>query len=147
LARQSPQVVEIDYSYNETAFEVEVLKLSDGEHLQAYSLMSLIAEKFRALLQQPSRDRNRRQDAYDLALLLRHTQNWSESDKNTLRDRLVQSARSRGIQAQHDSMQDPRIKAMSAKGYAEMHDEIDGPLPPFDKIYQLVQDFYEGLPW
>ena len=60
---------------------------------------------------------------------------------------LVTSAGSRDIHAQIDSMRHPEIKSMAAKGYEDMQDEVDGPLPSFDEIYQVVQDFYEGLPW
>lgn len=147
LAKQSPNVVEIDYSYNEAVLDVEVLKLTDGDQLQVYSLVNLIAEKFRSLLQQPSRNRNRRQDVYDLSLLLREVQDWTSAEKLSLRECLVASAESRDIYAKADSMRDPEIKRRAAKGYEDMHDEVDGPLPPFGEIYQAVQDFYESLPW
>lgn len=147
LAKQSPNVVEIDYSYNEAVLDVEVLKLTDGDQLQVYSLVNLIAEKFRSLLQQPSRNRNRRQDVYDLSLLLREVQDWTSAEKLSLRECLVASAESRDIYAKADSMRDPEIKRRAAKGYENMHDEVDGPLPPFGEIYQAVQDFYESLPW
>ena len=50
-SKQASSIVEIDYSYNEAVLDVEVLKLSDGEELQAYSLINLMAEKYRSLLQ------------------------------------------------------------------------------------------------
>jgi predicted nucleotidyltransferase component of viral defense system len=147
LAKQSPNVVEIDHSYNEAVLDVEVLRLTDGEQLQVYSLVNLMAEKFRSLLQQPSRNRNRRQDVYDLSLLLSEVDDWTQAEKLSLRECLVASAGSRDIHAQIDSMRHPEIKSMAAKGYEDMQDEVDGPLPSFDEIYQAVQDFYEGLPW
>ena len=146
-AKQSPNVVEIDYSYNEAVLDVDVLKLTDGDQLQVYSLVNLMAEKFRSLLQQPSRNRNRRQDVYDLSLLLLEIQNWTSAEKLTLKNCLIASAESRDICAKGDSMRNPEIKNRAAKGYEDMHGEVDGPLPPFDEIYQVVQDFYESLPW
>jgi hypothetical protein len=50
LAGQSPTVVEIDYSYNEAVLDVDVLRLGDVDGLQVYSLINLMAEKFRSLL-------------------------------------------------------------------------------------------------
>ncbi len=147
LAKQSSNVVEIDYSYNEAVLDVEVLKLTDGDQLQVYSLVNLMAEKFRSLLQQPSRNRNRRQDVYDLSLLLGEVQDWTSAEKLSLRECLIASAEYREIYANVDSMRDPEIKHRAAKGYQDMHDEVDGPLPHFDEIYQAVQDFYESLPW
>ena len=108
LAKQSPNVVEIDHSYNEAVLDVEVLKLTDGDQLQLYSLVNLMAEKFRSLLQQPSRQRNRRQDVYDLSLLLEQAQDWSRAKKLNLRDCLVVSAGARCIDAQAGSMRNPQ---------------------------------------
>lgn len=147
LAKQSPNVVEIDHSYNEAVLDVEVLKLADGDQLHVYSLSNLMAEKFRSLLQQPSRKRNRRQDVYDLSILLSEVQDWTLAEMHTLKECLVTSAGSRDIVAQVDSMRNPDVKRLAAQGYENMQDEVDGPLPPFDEIYQAVQDFYEHLPW
>lgn len=43
LAGQAPTVVEIDYSYNEAVLDVEVLRLTDGDSLLAYSQLNLMA--------------------------------------------------------------------------------------------------------
>ncbi len=40
--------------------------MTGGDKLCAYSLTDLMAEKYRAMLQQVIRNRNRRQDGYDL---------------------------------------------------------------------------------
>lgn len=147
LANQSPSVVEIDYSYNEAVLDVEVLKLSDGDELQVYSLVNLMAEKFRSLLQQPSRNRNRRQDIYDLSLLLAEVKDWTHAERRSLKECIVASALSRYVIAESISMRDPEIMRMTAKGYEDLQAEVDGPLPDFGAIYQVVQDFYESLPW
>lgn len=147
LAKQSSTVVAIDYSYNEAVLDVDVLQLKDGDELQVYSLVNLMAEKYRSLLQQPTRRRNRRQDVYDLSLLLAEVKDWTKSEIQNLRDLIVLSAKSRGIEATVSSMRDPKVKQMAAEGYEEMRDEVDGSLPEFSKIYQDVLDFYEGLPW
>lgn len=147
LAKQSPAIVEIDYSYNESVLDVEVLRLIDGGELQAYSLINLMAEKYRSLLQQTVRNRNRRQDVYDLALLLKHVDRWTEAECAMLKSLIVATAESKGIQAQADSISDPRIMEMAAKGYEDMVAEVDGPLPEFNELYQKVVKFYESLPW
>jgi hypothetical protein len=147
LAKQSPTIVQIDYSYNESVLDVEVLQLVDGAELRAYSLVNLMAEKYRSLLQQTIRNRNRRQDIYDLALLLNHVDHWTQPERTMLKSLIVASAEPKGIQAQADSMSDPKIMEMAAKGYEDMAAEVDGPLPAFDDIYQQVLKFYEDLPW
>jgi hypothetical protein len=147
LAKQSPTIVEIDYSYNESVLDIEVLQIIDGAELRAYSLVNLMAEKYRSLLQQTIRNRNRRQDIYDLALLLNHVDHWTQPERVMLKSLIVASAKSKGIEAKADSMSDPKIMEMAAKGYEDMATEVDGPLPVFADIYQQVLQFYESLPW
>ena len=147
MAGPSPTVVEIDYSYNEAVLDVEVLRLTDGETLNAYSQINLMAEKYRSLLQQPSRGRNRRQDVYDLALLLQGDNPLNGSEQYRLLQFLIASARARGIEPHAHSLRDPQVREMSSKGYDTLEPEIEGNLPPFEDAYQVVQDFYEGLPW
>jgi predicted nucleotidyltransferase component of viral defense system len=147
MAKQSPTIVQIDYSYNESVLDVEVLQLVDGAQLRTYSLVNLMAEKYRSLLQQTIRQRNRRQDIYDLALLLNHVSHWTQAERDILKSLIMTSAQSKGIQAQADSMSDPKIREMAAKGYEELAAEIDGPLPTFEDTYQQVLEFYESLPW
>jgi Nucleotidyl transferase AbiEii toxin, Type IV TA system len=147
LAGQAPTIVEIDYSYNEAVLDVEVLRLADGDTLQAYSLINLMAEKFRSLLQQPLRKRNRRQDVYDLALLIEAEHVWDESERARLLTCLMASAQSRGIAPDARSLRNPQIRIMASEGYGELQPEIDGDLPPFEALYSRVQAFYEGLPW
>jgi len=147
MAGQSPTVVEIDYSYNEAVLDVEVLRLTDGETLNAYSQINLMAEKYRSLLQQPSRGRNRRQDVYDLALLLQGDNPLNGSEQYRLLQFFIASARARNIEPHVHSLRDPQVRAMSSKGYDTLEPEIEGDLPPFEDAYKVVQDFYEGLPW
>jgi hypothetical protein len=134
LAGQSSAVVEIDYSYNEAVLDAEMLRLNDGDGLKVYSLVNLMAEKFRSLLQQPVRNRCRRQDVYDLWLLLSEVQDWAPADRQALKEYIVASAQSRGLLAELNSLRDPRVIEMAAVGYLDMQAEIDGPLPEFDAI-------------
>ena len=60
---------------------------------------------------------------------------------------LVASARARGIEPHRQSLRDPAVRAMASEGYGNLQPEIEGALPPFDTVYQVVQDFYEKLPW
>lgn len=62
LVLKSPTVISIDYSLNETMPNIETIILNSGEEILAYSITDLIAEKYRSLLQQVKRNRNRRQD-------------------------------------------------------------------------------------
>ena len=146
-AKQSPMIVEIDYSYNEAVLDTEILKLSDGEELQVYSLINLMAEKYRSLLQQTVRNRHRRHDVYDLSLLLNKFQDWTYAEQLQLKELIVATSKSKEIVAQADSISDPAIMAMAEKGYQDLAAEIEEPLPPFKDVYREISSFYENLPW
>jgi predicted nucleotidyltransferase component of viral defense system len=146
-SKQASSIVEIDYSYNEAVLDIEVLKLSDGEEIQAYSLINLMAEKYRSLLQQTIRQRNRRQDVYDLALLLNEVKDWSHGERQKLKELIIASSESRGIQANSKSLSDPKIMNMAQKGYQDLVIEVEESLPEFDDIYGAISYFYENLPW
>lgn len=147
LNGQSPQVVEIDHSYNEAVFDVEVLRLSDGETLQAYSFLNLIAEKLRSLLQQPIRRRNREQDVYDLHLLLGLGHSFTEAERQHLVQIITKSCQSRKVEVGMDSLKNPVVRQMAQKGYETLSHDVAGSLPPFDDAYGRVQEFFESLPW
>lgn len=147
LNGQAPNVVQIDYSYNEAVMDVEVLSLGDGEELQAYSFLNLIAEKLRSLLQQPIRRRNRRQDVYDLNLLLSNSAPLTQNEVHQLLDQILKTCRERGIEATQASLRDPDVQKMAEDGYEELAAEISGSLPDFQTAYTTLQTFYENLPW
>ena len=147
MAKQSPMIVEIDYSYNEAVLDIDLLSLSNGESLQVYSQINLMAEKYRSLLQQPIRRRNRRQDIYDLALLLQGTPALDAEEQVQLLSCLLASARARSIEPKPTSLRDDSVRQMASKEYDLLQSEIDGALQPFEEAYQLVTNFYEGLPW
>lgn len=147
LSGQAPTVVQIDYSYNEAVYDIEVLGLGDGEKLQAYSFLNLVAEKMRSLLQQPIRKRNRRQDVYDLNLLITGGASIDQEEKVRLLELFVASCRDRDIEPSKNSLAASDIKRMAREGYEDLAPEIEGDLPEFDTAYSAVQSFYESLPW
>lgn len=91
-----------------------------------------MAEKYRSLLQQPMRSRRRRQDAYDLAMLLQTCHPLNTTELMRLLDRLVASAKARGIEPHRQSLRDPLVRSMTMAGYEDLESEIEGALPPFD---------------
>ena len=141
----SPQVVEIDYSFNEAVFDVEVLALDGGATIHSYTLNNVLAEKMRSLLQQPVRRRNRRQDVYDIAFLI-DDHDFSDDDKATILATLIEKCRSRGIDARQDSMDNPEIKQRAQADWDTLALVI-GDLPPFDERFALMRDLYTSLPW
>lgn len=142
-------VVNIDYSFNEQSFHKEIIKI-DGAEFEAYSIIELMAEKFRALLQQKTRNRNREQDIYDLHFILTNinTVGFTKEEKGLILDTLFKKSEEREIDdlLNKDGIRDPEILKRSAEGYSQLKDDVDE-LPTFEDAYAKVAEFYESLPW
>ena len=54
--------ISVDISFKEKIVKGQILEIADGVSIRTYSQSDLIAEKYRVLLQQEIRNRNRRQD-------------------------------------------------------------------------------------
>jgi len=147
LNKQSPNVVELDCSFNEAILDAELLRLADGQGLQVYSLVNLMAEKYRSLLQQPIRNRNRRQDVYDLWLLISQLENFSASEKTHLTACIEASCATKNIAATRNSLSDPVVRQMSCIGLKDLSAEVGEDLPTFDVAYEALERFFEDLPW
>ncbi len=142
---QSPSVVSIDFSLNERILEVERLQIGEEDFLSTYSLDDLVAEKFRSLLQQVVRNRFRRQDVYDLNLLL--AQEEQRMNPAMILNSLKEKAASRGIEVSINSLENPEIRRRAQEEYHTLADEVAGQLPDFDTAYAHLIRFYRSLPW
>ena len=144
---ESPTVVEIDYSFNEINQQIDTIELIEGGSIQAYSLPDLVGEKYRAMIQQKSRNRTRRQDAFDIYWLLKkgYLDGWTV--RILIYRSLLKKSESRGLVVTKDSLADAEIRKRSSAEYATLAGEIEGELPLFEEVYDAVRDYYESLPW
>ncbi len=147
IKKVSSRVVKIDYSFNETTQDIDSLQISADDTLRVYSFSDLVAEKYRAILQQTVRKRMRRQDAYDLYCLFQHHQALSDEEKIHILSSLKIKSESRGLTVERTSMADPDIIKRSKAKYDSLQTEIEGTLPDFDLVYSKVKAIYESLPW
>ena len=141
-------VIGIDISFNEPKpATIQVLKLTGGDALLAYSAVDLIAEKYRAMLQQVLRNRNRRQDVYDLYLLLKDGSiDIDKKRKAEILDALLEKSRARDIEPNQESLDDPEIKQRSGADWNTLELEL-GKAPDFEACFKEAQEFYRSLPW
>lgn len=143
---EATHVTQFEISFNETVQESQSLRLDkEGNYILAYSVYDLIAEKFRALLQQPIRNRYRRQDVYDISRIIKQ-QDFSAGEKTKILDALIQTTKNRDVIAGPDSMKDDEVIRRAREDYDTLTLEIDEELN-FDNDYQDVSLFYESLPW
>jgi hypothetical protein len=142
-------VVKVDISFNEELGEAQELLLSGSNvSVKAYTPTEIIAEKMRALLQQTQRkhERSRRQDVYDIALLIDRFK-FDDEEKEELLKTFQVKAASRNVEISQSSFADPAVKAAAHKEWHTMQLELNDTLPDFETCYQAVQGFYESLPW
>jgi predicted nucleotidyltransferase component of viral defense system len=148
LSWKSPDIVSIDYSLNEATPNIEDLKLNLKEGILTYSLTDLIAEKYRSLLQQVSRNRTRRQDVYDLNLLIERFGDINNFERSKILNSLIIKSKARlKIAPDINSFEDPELKSRAKKDYPSLESELEGELPDFEELFQKVAAFYRSLPW
>jgi predicted nucleotidyltransferase component of viral defense system len=140
-----PGKIEVDISFNEPLRQIQVLGLTGGAELLAYDLVELMAEKYRAMLQQKERNRNRRQDVYDLDRLI-DGRKFTQEVLTQILKVFVAKCQSRNIEPTIDSLDDAEVRSRSAADWQTMQLEI-GTLPEFDGCYSRVSNFYRALPW
>lgn len=144
-AKQSPKIVQIDYSFNEWISEVETNEV-DGGALKMYPYHDLIAEKIRSVLQQPIRERARFQDIYDLYLLLTSS-TPTVDDCIIILEKIYAASKERKVPIFKEAMQQSEVIEYSKREYGTIAPLIGERPPSFDLAYQTVQDFFENLPW
>jgi hypothetical protein len=140
------QTLEVDISFNEDVLNYQELVLDDKKTtVNAYTPIEIISEKFRALIQQIHRGRNRRQDIYDINFLLERF-DFNKEEKKTILENMLIKAHSRKIFPKFDSLSDNRVKEAAKKEWQTMSLELSE-LPDFELCYQNVEKFYKSLPW
>lgn len=146
---KATDILEIDISFREPVHAIQIVELGDaGAKISAYSLNDLIAEKLRALLQQEQRNRNRRQDIYDIASLLAKFE-LDDAEKVQLLGLLREKCLARTNncpEPKPDSLAKPEVKGRARKEWHTLAIEI-GEVPDFDECFEVVDTFYKSLPW
>ncbi len=144
---QSTTTIAIDFSLNEKMQSIEKLVLGQGEDIFAYSITDLIAEKYRSLLQQVVRNRTRRQDVFDIYLILEMPDTFDRVERNKIYLSLLEKSKARNISPAIDSLEDTEIRQRAEADYYTLADEVEGELPDFDLAYEKILEFYKSLPW
>ncbi|ATY32977.1 nucleotidyl transferase AbiEii/AbiGii toxin family protein [Sphingomonas psychrotolerans] len=145
-AGQATRVVDVEISFRDQVYQFQELNLANaGAAVRAFTLHEIIAEKLRALLQQPGRDRYRRQDVYDIAFLL-DDHPLQKHDLERIHETLVEKCGTRGITPTVGSLADPEVRRRAEADWGTLKLELAS-LPPFDERYARIEAFYRSLPW
>lgn len=138
-------VLEVDISFNEPIEEYQIVKSSESQsEFYVYSLNELISEKIRAFLQQEIRNRMRRQDIYDLSILIKKFP-LDREEKAVLYSILVSKCESRGIVPKKDSIDDPELIRRAKAEWSTLEQDLGEPPPAFEECHAVVSEFYKSL--
>ena len=145
-AGNAPRAISIDYSFNEWPAQTEMIAVGDGAAIRAYDLTDLLAEKYRALLQQEARNRARFQDVYDIYHLLELSDIAEHPDRSEVLRKLLLSSDGKIQKPSRLDMARPELVARSRERYPELSNLVNDP-PDFDVAYAKARAFFEALPW
>lgn len=143
---KAARTILVEISFRDQVYAFQELNLSNaGVAVRAFTIHELIAEKFRALLQQPIRNRSRRQDVFDIAYLLdQHV--LDDEDKHLILSTLIEKCRTRNIEPTQDSIDNPEVALRAEKEWHTLTLEL-GELPPFAERFKIARELYVSLPW
>lgn len=145
-AGQATRVLDVEISFKDQVYTAQSLQLSDaGVAVRAFTLHELIAEKLRALLQQPIRNRYRRQDVYDIAFLI-DAHPMEAADRSVIYDTLIEKCATRDIHPNRLSLEADEVVRRAEADWDSLMLEV-ADLPPFPERFALVADLYRNLPW
>jgi len=141
-------VLRVDISFREPVETMQRLVIDTGRTISAYGLPDLVAEKYRAILQQRTRSNpgTRRQDVYDITMLLQQFPFDTEERKRILAI-LVIKCEERGFTPDREMIGDAVIVERLRRDWPTLEAELENPLPDFDASFAAVKAFYDSLPW
>lgn len=135
--------VDVEISINEVVCEAVARSLHPGGPvLYVCSLEDILAEKLRALLQQPIRKRSRPQDVFDIASMIH--QAGSGPDIARISGFLINKAAARDIQARKGSFDDA-VRSLAVVDYEAQIDPKTPGYIPFDEAWSQVLKFVSKL--
>lgn len=142
--RPSPHVIDVEISVNEPLGSTTTTLLAPSlPPLRVGTVEDIIAEKLRALLQQPIRNRQRRQDLLDIAVLLRL---HPGIDRDAVGRLLVLKSGARGIDARRSAFAAPEIRRRASVDYDRLRETTRVLFIPFDEAWEMLMDFVQSLP-
>ncbi len=147
MAGASTKVLRLDISFNEPILSQDDLILDNVKlSIQTYSRNELIAEKLRALIQQPVRNRYRGQDVFDIARLIR-TSPPSDEDRRIIHKMLLTKSNARNLSINRSTIQDESIYTLAKQRYESLKLEVDSEELDFERDLKEVRNFFISLPW
>jgi predicted nucleotidyltransferase component of viral defense system len=143
-ARQfSKAVIPVEISLNEPICADIRVHMDATYQLRVSTVEDIVAEKLRALLQQPLRNRTRRQDLLDIAVIL---QSGTQLDKANVATFLIEKARARNVPVSRTAFREPEIAQRAGEDYGALVNTTRTMYVPFDEALHSLFAFIDDLP-
>jgi len=137
--RPSPNVIPLDVSLNEEICATTYILLDDVHRIRISAKEDIVAEKLRALLQQPIRNRHRCQDLRDLATL-----QDVPVDRGLVAAYLQRKSIAPGIAVTRTAFHHSEVAARAQRDYDALRETARNVFVPYDealrRLYALVDD-------
>lgn len=119
---QSPYTIPLEISENEAVGAYDINRIQGAERLHVSTLENIIAEKLRALLQQPLRDRHRPQDVFDIAFQCLRVKNQHAPplDLQSLHTQFEEKCRARDVPTSLDGFLQEEVWTRAQRDYEEL---------------------------
>jgi len=137
-----PQHIDLEISVNEPICADERWDIEGTHPLRISTVEDIVAEKLRALLQQPIRNRTRPQDLLDIAVILRQ---GTVLDRGHVADFLIRKAAARDIPVSRAAFHHPAIMERARQGYDELKKTTRVLFVPFEDARGLLYDVVDTL--
>jgi predicted nucleotidyltransferase component of viral defense system len=141
--KSSNATVPLDVSLNEPICGIVEVDIASSNPLQVCRLEDIVAEKLRALLQQPLRNRRRPQDVLDVCVAVREN---LDLDLNLTAKFLLEKAKAREVSVSRAAFHQEEIRRRAFEGYDGLRETTRGPFVEFDEAFAIVLDLVHRLP-
>jgi predicted nucleotidyltransferase component of viral defense system len=140
--RPSTQVIPVEISLNEAICAAETVALDNVHRLRVSTVEDIVAEKLRALLQQPIRNRTRPQDLLDIAVILSGRPNL---DRTLVAVFLLQKAVARSVPVSRAAFRRPEIAARARQDYAGLRPTTRAVFIPVEEALTALHTLVDSL--
>ncbi len=141
--KNSKAIVPLDVSLNEPICRIVEVNIASSNPLQVCQLEDIVAEKLRALLQQPLRNRFRPQDVLDICVVVQRN---PDMDLNLTAEFLLEKAKARNVPVSRAAFHQEEIRSRAFEGYNGLRETTRGPFIEFEEAFAIVLNLVDRLP-
>jgi predicted nucleotidyltransferase component of viral defense system len=141
--KSSNATVPLAVSLNDPICRTVEVDIGSSNPLQVCQLEDIVAEKLRALLQQPLRNRHRPQDVLDICVAVQRNPGL---DVNLTAEFLLEKAKARNVPVSRAAFHQEEIRSRAFEGYNQLRETTRHAFIEFEEAFETVLSFVGRLP-